>query len=71
MNWIFRINPTLCASAQAKAAQLAQQTGQTCQIGHDEADLQAVGQGENLYSGFGTGCMAKTTQQHMEIGKIH
>merc|ERR1712176_48768 len=61
------INPTLCQSAQAKAAQLAAQTGGTCRIDHDVANLQSVNQGENLYSGTGTGCMAKTPAQHMEI----
>ena len=35
---------------------------------HDSANLQAVGQGENLYCGFGDGCMAKTVAEHMEIG---
>lgn len=70
LNYNFRINPTLCQSAQAKAAQLAAQTGGTCAIGHDVANLQSVNQGENLYSGTGTGCMAKTTAQHMEIGEI-
>lgn len=35
---------------------------------HDSANLQSVGQGENLYCGFGDGCMAKTVAEHMEIG---
>ena len=65
---IFRINPTLCASAQAKATQLAAQTGGSCAIDHNIADLNAVGQGENLYSGTGTGCVSKTIPEHMEIG---
>ena len=70
LNYNFRINPTLCQSAQAKAAQLASQTGGTCRIDHDVANLQSVNQGENLYSGTGTGCMAKTPAQHMEIGEF-
>ena len=40
-----------------------------CQIQHNQQDLQNANQGENLYCGFGEGCMAKTIAQHMEIGE--
>ena len=81
-----RIDPTLCASALAKANELALQNDQSCTINvsswsildsrilwefkHNAADLDAVQQGENLYCGWGEGCMAKTIAQHMEIGKF-
>jgi len=60
------VDPTLCASAAAKAAELALQNDSSCSISHDSANLQAVGQGENLYCGFGDGCMTKTVAEHME-----
>ena len=41
-----------------------------CTIQHDAAALNALGQGENLYCGFGDGCMTKTIPEHMEIGEF-
>ena len=65
-----RIDATLCASARAKADELALQNDSMCSINHDAAALNAAGQGENLYCGFGDGCMTKTIAEHMEIGKL-
>ena len=31
--------------------------------------MASVQQGENLYCGFGDGCMTKTIAEHMEIGQ--